>query len=198
MYGEYPDSIVADAGYGSYENYNYCFSKGIKGIIKYSGHEKRKQKVTEKNMFKLSHMDRTEDGVPICPAGHAFDLDKVKLTYKGIYPMTACYYRNNHCDGCPLRKKCTKAKGGRTARIVPMLENMYSKIDEYLKTDKGQEHMRNRNIQAEGAFANIKQDFEYARLHRRGESGVAVELSLVCIGYNLRKYHNRKIATKMN
>ena len=130
MYGEYPDSVVVDAGYESYENYNYCFSKDIKGIMKYSRHEKRKQKVTVKNMFKLSHMDRTEDGVPICPAGHAFDLDKVKLTYKGIYPMTTCYYRNNHCDGCPLRKKCTKAKGGRTARIVPILENMHSKIDE--------------------------------------------------------------------
>ncbi len=101
-------------------------------------------------------------------------------------------------DGYPLRKKCTKAKGGRTARIVPMLENMHSKIDEYLKTDEGQEHMRNRSIQAEGAFANIKQDFEYVRLRRRGESGVAVELGLVCIRYNLRKYHNRKVATKMN
>ena len=58
--------------------------------------------------------------------------------------------------------------------------------------------MKNRSVQAEGAFANIKQDFEYVRLHRRGENGVAVELSVVCIGYNLRKYYNRKVALKMN
>ena len=56
--------------------------------------------------------------------------------------------------------------------------------------------MRNRSAQAEGAFADIKQDFEYVRLHRRGESGVKVELSLVCIGYNIRKYHNYKIRDK--
>ncbi len=72
------------------------------------------------------------------------------------------------------------------------------KIDEYLKTDEGQEHMQNRSIQAEGTFTNIKQDFEYVRLRRRGESGVVVDLGLVCIGYNLRKYHNQKVATKMN
>lgn len=28
--------------------------------------------------------------------------------------------------------------------------------------------------------------------------GEKVELELVCIGYNLRKYHNRKIAKNMN
>ena len=198
MYGEYPDSVVADAGYGSYENYSYCLSKGIKGILKYSGQEKKKEKINENNMFKLVHMARTEDGTPICPAGHIFDTDRVKITYKGIYPMMTIYYKNNHCEGCPFRNKCTKAKEGRTAKTVPTLEKMHNRIDEYVKTDEGQTYMKNRSIQAEGAFANIKQDFEYVRLHRRGESGVEVELGLVCIGYNLRKYHNRKVALKMN
>ena len=135
MYGEYPDSVVADAGYGSYENYSYCLSKGIKGILKYSGQEKKKEKVNEKNMFKLAHMERTKDGTPICPAGYSFDIEKVKITYKGTYPMVTIDYKNNHCEGCPFRNKCTKAKDGRTAKTVPMSENMHNRIDEYVKTE---------------------------------------------------------------
>jgi len=75
---------------------------------------------------------------------------------------------------------------------------MHTEIDEYLKSEEGKMLMRKRSAQAEGAFADIKQDFEYVRLHRRGESGVKVELILVCIGYNLRKYHNRKKVKNMN
>ena len=54
-------------------------------------------------MLKLVHMDRTEDGTPICPAKHIFDIEKVKITYKGIYPMVSNYYKNKHCEECLLR-----------------------------------------------------------------------------------------------
>ena len=66
------------------------------------------------------------------------------------------------------------------------------------KDEEGKQLMKNRSVQAEGAFADIKQDFEYVRLHRRGESGVKSQIRTVSIGYNLRKYHNRKIAKNMN
>lgn len=45
-------------------------------------------------------------------------------------------------------------------------------------------------------FGNIKQDFQYDRLRRLGESGVEVELLLVTIGYNLRHYHSQKTGKK--
>ena len=44
LYGQYPKMEVTDAGYGSYENYSYCKSKGIKGILNISGYEKKKEK----------------------------------------------------------------------------------------------------------------------------------------------------------
>ena len=47
-------------------------------------------------------------------------------------------------------------------------------------------------IQAEGVFANLKQDYGYTRLHRRGKSGVKEEIYLEAIGYNVRKYHYHK------
>ena len=44
-----------------YDNYCYCKSKGIKGLLKYSGYEKKK-KVNDKNRYQLRHMERQEDG----------------------------------------------------------------------------------------------------------------------------------------
>ncbi|MCQ4954630.1 transposase [Holdemania filiformis] len=46
--------------------------------------------------------------------------------------------------------------------------------------------------EAEGAFGDIKKNFGYSLLRRRGESGVRVELGLVILGYNLRHYHRQR------
>lgn len=48
---------------------------------------------------------------------------------------------------------------------------------------------RQRCIQAEGAFGVIKQDFKFTRFSRRGMKKVKIEFLLVCLGYNLKKYH---------
>ena len=76
------------------------------------------------------------------------------------------YYRNKNCGECPHRSKCTTSKNGRSARIVPALEKMHKEIDECLKSEEGKRLMRNRSAQAEGAFADIKQDF-ISVIHRR-------------------------------
>ncbi|WP_279121200.1 transposase [Holdemania filiformis] len=49
-----------------------------------------------------------------------------------------------------------------------------------------------RSSEAEGAFGDIKKNFGYSLLRRRGESGVRVELGLVILGYNLRHYHRQR------
>ena len=56
--------------------------------------------------------------------------------------------------------------------------------------------MKQRSIQSEGIFGQLKQDKEFDRLHRRGATGVKLEFLLVCIGHNIRKYHTRKLQKK--
>ena len=46
-------------------------------------------------------------------------------------------------------------------------------------------------IYAEGTFGIIKEDYQYSRLRRKGISGVKLEITLVAIGFNLRKYHKK-------
>lgn len=193
LYNRYPDKMIGDAGYGSYSNYVYCELRGIEAVLKYSGYEKKKGKLNDKNCYHLSHMERNEEGVPRCAQGHLFEVERIGVNYKETLPKTTIYYRNSNCHECPVRNKCTKAKEGRSARVVPYLEKKHKQIDEYLETPSGKRDMSMRSSQAEGAFGDIKKNYEYDRLKRKGESGVKVELNLVAIGYNIRHYHNEKV-----
>lgn len=45
--------------------------------------------------------------------------------------------------------------------------------------------------QVEGWFGNLKQDYGYRRIRRRGKENVLKELLLIGMGANVRKLHNR-------
>ena len=75
-YGEYPKKTPTDAGYGSYDNYSYCKEHGIGLYMKYSGYRKEQEKLSDKNRFKSYRMKPNENGEIICPAGHAFTVER--------------------------------------------------------------------------------------------------------------------------
>lgn len=66
-------------------------------------------------------------------------------------------------------------------------------VDKYnLSTDEGTKMKKQRSIQVEGAFGVIKEDIGYEKIRRRGKENVRTEILLVLIGFNLRKYYNKK------
>ena len=84
-YGKLTLKTPADAGYGSYDNYMYCRENGIELFMKYPGYYEESKKTNDKNRFRASHFERTEDGGYICPAGHEFEVDKVTTDTRGVY-----------------------------------------------------------------------------------------------------------------
>ncbi len=44
IYGKYPEYPVADAGYGSFNNYLYCEEHGMKKYMKFTMYEKKESK----------------------------------------------------------------------------------------------------------------------------------------------------------
>ena len=187
-YGKYPEKTPADAGYGSYDNYMYCQEHQIELYMKYSGYYKEKEKTNKKNQFKISKM-RQEDGTYRCPGGYEFEFVKETVNTKGIYAKTNETLENKHCEGCPLKSQCTKSKGNRKIVHCKDYDRMKKEVNDNLKSDEGKEMMKKRSIYAEGTFGIIKEDYHYDRLRRRGESGVKLEITLVAIGFNIRKYH---------
>ena len=121
-----------------------------------------------------------------------FTLEKETIDTRGKYTKSIKHYRNGYCAKCPLRSKCTKSKNGRTLIINEKLIEYQEEVSTNLSTDEGIELMKQRSVQAEGIFGQIKQDKKYERLNRRGNPGVKLELLLVSMGHNLRRYHTRK------
>ena len=96
------------------------------------------------------------------------------------------------CMSCPVKDKCTKSSGERRISANPILDEMHAKVDENLSTPEGKEMKKQRSIQTEGAFGVLKYDYGYERIRRRGTDNVRTELLLILLGFNLRKYHNKK------
>ena len=70
-------------------------------------------------------------------------------------------------DGCPFRAQCTRSRNGRTLMYTEKLDMYQKEVWENLETAEGKELMKQRSIQSEGIFGQIKQDYEYDRLWRR-------------------------------
>ena len=192
-YGSYPKKTPADAGYGSFDNYSYCKEHNIELYMKYAGYYKEKEKTNEKNRFKKTHMKRTEDGGFICPAGYEFEIEKVTIDSRSNYDKINFLFRNNKCGECPLRNKCTKSKSGRTIVHSYQMEEYQKEVKRNIRSEDGIRLMYQRSNETEGTFGDWKNNHQFERLHRRGENGVKLEIYLVAIGHNIRKYHRYKI-----
>lgn len=192
-YGKLPERTPADAGYGSYDNYMYCKLNGIELMMKYNMQLKESEKTTDKNRFKSYKFEKNEEDEIICPAGHAFRLESIRVETRGAYPRVHEKLVNDHCENCPLRNKCTSSKKGRQITRCRQNEKFHEEVKENTMSIEGTEYMIQRSIQTEGCFGNIKENYKYDKMRRRGESGVKTEFLLVAIGHNIRRYHTRKI-----
>ena len=190
LYCSYPRRVPADAGYGSYDNYSYCREHGIELMMKYPGQQKE-QKITEKTKFRSWAFSKTEEGIPICPAGHVMNLERTTYSKHGLYPREICFYGSEYCADCPLRTQCTKSRNGRKIQICHKHEEFKQEVRMNMSSEEGQSIMISRSIQAEGVFGDMKNSFDYDRLKRRGLNNAEFELLMVACGHNLRKLSAR-------
>lgn len=186
-YGHYPQIAAADAGYCSFDNNKFSLIHNIDFYTKYVGMTEENKRITSKNKYKTVHM-KQDDGSYKCPEGYTFEEVGERTETRGEYDRVIKQLENKHCGQCPNKSKCTKAKGNRKISISPELESYKDNIRAKLDTPVGKELMNARRVYSEGTFGIIKQDYGYDRLHRRGLSGVEEEITLMAIGFNLRKY----------
>jgi hypothetical protein len=192
-YGFYPRYPVADAGYGSYNNYLYCEQKGMEKYMKFTMFKKETEdKNYRENPFRAENFPIDSDGTMRCPNGKAFIFQYRQHVKGNAYGRQEEIYRCEDCSGCPYAEKCKKAEGNRTVRINQELTAMHREVIQNLESIHGSLLRMNRSIQAEGTFGVIKHDRWYKRIVRKGINSVRLEVLLVSIGHNLYKYHNKK------
>jgi len=119
LYQSLPESLTADAGYGSQENYELMTNKGIKGYVKFNTFDKEQNAAGKKrknaapfHRDKL-HYNEKEDYY-VCPMGQKMEkIAEVKKTTKSGFRQTSVRYRAKRCSGCPVRGVCFKGKNNR-------------------------------------------------------------------------------------
>lgn len=193
IFNVYPDKPVADAGYGNLDNYRFCKKNGIELYMKFSTWKRETHdKQFKDNVFRAVNFRNDEEGYLICPNNKRF----IKL-FESLIPgnnddRTFEKYICEDCDGCLMKTECFSGQGNRIINLNKELTSYHKEVIDNLASDTGIYLRTQRSIQAEGAFGVIKQDYSYRRITRVSKKKVNLELSLIAIGYNLKKYHNIK------
>lgn len=191
-YGYYPKYPVADAGYGSYNNYIYCEEHGMEKFMKFTMYEKEtKDKAYQEDPFRASNFKIDSEGNMICPNNKKMIFSYRKHVPHNNYGRQEEIYTCENCNGCPYADKCKKTQKNRTIRINKELTKFHKEVLSNLESVHGALLRMNRSIQAEGTFGIIKYDRSYKRIVRRSINSVLLEIFLVSIGHNLYKFFNK-------
>lgn len=194
-YGMYPRYPVADAGYGSFNNYLYCEEHNMKKYMKFTMFKKETDYAKYRdNPYRAVNFKINENGNPVCPNGKEFTYLYSKPVKDNKYGRTEEYYQCEDCSNCPHKEKCCKCNGNRTIRLNEELTCFHNEVLNNLNSSQGALLCMNRSIQVEGAFGSIKWNRSYTRARRRGLKGLILEISMISCGFNLHKYHLKKQA----
>lgn len=187
--GVLPDVVVADAGYGSEENYQWLEEHGIPAYVKYNTFHKEKGKSYREDPFRKENFVRDdEQDLYRCPCGDelVFAGESHSKTKTG-YSQTIRIYRARHCPSCPYHRYCVRGDGCRTIQMNQHLEEHRRKARERLDSPEGKELRKLRSVEVESSWGQIKHDRTFRRFLTRGLEKVKAEWGLIALAHNMVK-----------
>jgi len=190
---ELPEYIVADAGYGSEQNYEDIIkNRNRTPLITYNQYRKEKKKKHKENAFHVDNWEYNEDeDTYLCPNGQKVRFSHhSKRTDRYGFTRKFKVYECDDCSGCPLRDLCTKAKklNNRKVYINEKWESQKEYVRTKLSDEKTGELYGKRKIDVEPVFGFLKANLCFSRFSVRGKEKVTNELGFAFMAVNLRKY----------
>jgi len=190
QYSQYPQTLTADAGYGSEQNYQWLENQGVSGYVKHNQFDRQqKATITDKTPFSNDKLYYNKDkDCYYCPMGQAMSNigTQIKKTATG-YSQVITRYQAKNCTSCPLRGACHKSQDDRIIEINHNLNRLKQKTEELLLSQEGIKHRKKRSCDVEPVFGNIKNNHYFRRFMLRGKEKVHVETGLLALAHNLRK-----------
>ena len=152
------ENIIADAGYGSEENYHYLDQQGITAYVKdndfhYEQSSKYKRNKFKKSKFTYDHENDTYQ----CPTGERLYYVKT-VDYKTVngYKTTRRIYQASHCHKCQFQAECCRGKYNRRIYASFRLDSYRKKARELLESEEGKKLRSRRPVEVESVFGQIK------------------------------------------
>jgi transposase len=192
LHDRFPGTIIADAGYGSEENYEFLEGEELEYFVKYNTFHKEKSKKWQKDVTRVQNWyyvaNRDEY---ICGYGQylSFIYEKTQKSDNG-YRSTIRVYECEGCTDCPHRDRCVKSdKPGADRRIYVnrRLNELKNIAKSNLDSEMGLEMRSKRPVEVESVFGDIKGNFGVRRFMLRGLEKVKIEWGLYSIAHNMRK-----------
>jgi hypothetical protein len=184
-----PKRIIADAGYGSQENYDYLESEGIDAYVKYNYYNKEQKRSWQKNRFNtaLWRYDSERDSYS-CPAGEElrYGEERSKPSIAG-YPLEWRIYEGARCESCKFKDECCPRYKKKRIWVNRKLDRHRRIVMEKLGSPEGIKLRKQRGTEVETIFAQIKHNMGFRRFLLRGLEKVNIEMGLISIAHNLKK-----------
>ena len=188
-YGIKSKEVVADAGYGSEQNYNYMLENEMVPYVKYNYFHKEQKRKQRNNPYLQQNLlyDKEQD-VFICPNNKKLiHTDTYTRTTELGYESKVDKYECEDCSDCPLKSECTKARGNREIEVNHTLNEYKRQVRELLTSERGLYHRSKRPIEPEAVFGQIKDAHHFRRFRLRSLPKVNIEFGLIAMAHNLRK-----------
>jgi hypothetical protein len=188
--GAHPKNLVADAGYGSEENYSYLDEKQITAYVK-----DNRFHYEQKRNYKKKHPYRA-DNFPYYPEEDEYECPqkkRLRFVYKKPYKSENGYnserriYECEDCSRCPVKAECTRAKYNRQIQIGLEWERLKKQARDNLLSPQGLMMRSRRPVEVEAVFGRLKQDWGFRRFLLRGIDKVTTEWGILCIAHNIAK-----------
>ena len=187
-----PRNIIADAGYGSEENYDYVDRNNIGNYIKYNNFDYEKtNEYKKKNFISDRFVYNQEKDQYQCPSGQILDFEYIKKaqTDNG-YKSERIVYKSRCCEGCQYREKCCKGANNRTIEISPKLIEYKNTARKNLESETGKILRTKRGVDVESVFGQIKHNNQFRRFYSKGLKNVNTEWGIMSIAHNIKKMAN--------
>lgn len=196
-----PNTVIADAGYGSEENYLYAIGEEKEPrfdfLIPYGTYLKEKTRKAKKDIKNAKNWIYEEmDDCFICPNDRKVSFKKYQIKKNSSgHEQSYKIYECEDCTDCPLKAQCTKAKGNRQVHWTTVFEEMKAKAKATLECEDKAAIYSRRKVEVESVFGHIKGNRSFRRFSLRGLDKLHVEFGIVALAHNLLKVAGIRLAT---
>lgn len=188
-YGLLPKMLVADAGYGSEENYEYLEDNAIEPYVKLNYFHKEQKSSFKNDAFHSQNLyyNASEDYF-VCPIGQHMEKVGVRSRKLDIgYITTSRIYEAKNCTGCPLKGLCHKSEENRRIEVNHNLNRHKERVRELLHSGKGLYHRSKRPVEPESVFGQTKSNKQYNRFRHFSGNKALMDFAIFAIAFNIGK-----------
>jgi transposase len=187
--GKKPNSACADAGYGSFENYEFLKENEIKNFVQYPGWYKENKFTGSFKLKDFKYNENKNSFTCLNDKELTFMNEKIKTKKNGFVENISVYEaEQNVCLSCKKKPWCTTSNA-RSLSVNWGLEDHKKIVRENLSSEEGIEKRKQRSHDVETVFGDRKFNQGNRRYILRTLEKVNIEAGLHATAHNIKKLY---------